>query len=385
METNEGTQQMRKLTELDGLTEAEAQSEIISQMQALAQPQVGMVPQWMTDPQYAGTQTEGNGNAMTLASDAYKKEGMDGFTNVQENIKTLTANYREETDPAKKAVIRNQINASIINLENSYRTAAASSTDPDVKRGALRRAELYSGENFKYVTLAAFFEGLTTDEYQWSSDDIVSSTNQNVFENVGRDWIARAPFNNVSDFFVRESKERDQLKNMFNTEGIEILNDTFGLNLDESDIPKMQALADDVYTYMDTGGGEEYRDFIQESITIQEDDRIAFAPEGKPELAKVNGILAQTDLSDFDFLTVDGSTISADDMGRIRKQLEKDRSNGDLNFQGLVSCYTAAIPFFGNTLMSTFFYSFILFGGYYAVQKKNIILKPKNFSYSFDA
>ena len=56
-----------------------------------------------------------------------------------------------------------------------------------------------------------------------------------------------------------------------------------------------------------------------------------------------------------------------------------------LNFQGLVSCYAAAIPFFGNTLMSTFFYFFILFGGYYAVQKKNIILKPKNFSYSFDA
>lgn len=56
-----------------------------------------------------------------------------------------------------------------------------------------------------------------------------------------------------------------------------------------------------------------------------------------------------------------------------------------LNFQGLVSCYAAAIPFFGNTLMSTFFYSFLLFGGYYAVQKKNLTLKPKNFSYLFDA
>lgn len=55
-----------------------------------------------------------------------------------------------------------------------------------------------------------------------------------------------------------------------------------------------------------------------------------------------------------------------------------------LNFQGLVQCYTAAIPFFGNTLMSTFFYSFILFGSYYAIQKKNLILKPKNFSYSFE-
>ena len=55
-----------------------------------------------------------------------------------------------------------------------------------------------------------------------------------------------------------------------------------------------------------------------------------------------------------------------------------------LNFQGLVQCYTAAIPFFGNTLISTFFYSFILFGSYYAIQKKNLILKPKNFSYSFE-
>jgi hypothetical protein len=34
---------------------------------------------------------------------------------------------------------------------------------------------------------------------------------------------------------------------------------------------------------------------------------------------------------------------------------------------GLVECYVAAIPYFRNTMVSTFIYGFILFGGYEAV------------------
>ena len=52
METDEGMQQMRKLTQIDGLSLEEAQDEIISEMIAVAQPQVGWVPQYMKDPQY---------------------------------------------------------------------------------------------------------------------------------------------------------------------------------------------------------------------------------------------------------------------------------------------------------------------------------------------
>lgn len=40
-----------------------------------------------------------------------------------------------------------------------------------------------------------------------------------------------------------------------------------------------------------------------------------------------------------------------------------------ISWEGLVACYTAAIPFFKNTLLSTFSYSILLFGGFRALEK----------------
>lgn len=44
-----------------------------------------------------------------------------------------------------------------------------------------------------------------------------------------------------------------------------------------------------------------------------------------------------------------------------------------LTATGLVACYSAALPFFGNTLASTVIYSTILFGGYYFILRSKLI------------
>ncbi|HOV91921.1 MAG TPA: hypothetical protein PLC04_02415 [Candidatus Kapabacteria bacterium] len=47
-------------------------------------------------------------------------------------------------------------------------------------------------------------------------------------------------------------------------------------------------------------------------------------------------------------------------------------SNGimyPMNYSGLISCYISAIPFFGYSLLSTFIFSFILFGLYSLFEK----------------
>ncbi len=53
-----------------------------------------------------------------------------------------------------------------------------------------------------------------------------------------------------------------------------------------------------------------------------------------------------------------------------------------LTFDGLLSCYTAAIPFFRSTLSSNMLFSFILFGGYYALQKEVKSLQLEHVKYS---
>ena len=41
-----------------------------------------------------------------------------------------------------------------------------------------------------------------------------------------------------------------------------------------------------------------------------------------------------------------------------------------LNIDGLIQCYTMAIPFFHNTLISTFIFLAILFTGYSLIEKR---------------
>jgi hypothetical protein len=47
------------------------------------------------------------------------------------------------------------------------------------------------------------------------------------------------------------------------------------------------------------------------------------------------------------------------------------------NFAGLVECYTAAVPFFRNTIAGDLFYSAILFGAFEYIKQTNWLVKAK--------
>ena len=50
-----------------------------------------------------------------------------------------------------------------------------------------------------------------------------------------------------------------------------------------------------------------------------------------------------------------------------------------LTFEGLIACYVAAIPFFGNTLLGNFVFSGLLFGGWAMAQNKfTILARPES-------
>ena len=53
-----------------------------------------------------------------------------------------------------------------------------------------------------------------------------------------------------------------------------------------------------------------------------------------------------------------------------------------MTFDGLITCYIAAIPFFRSTLTSNILFSFVLFGGYYALQNQVRFLKLEHIKYS---
>lgn len=49
-----------------------------------------------------------------------------------------------------------------------------------------------------------------------------------------------------------------------------------------------------------------------------------------------------------------------------------------MTFQGLVTCYAAAIPFFQNWLAGTLFYSAVLFGGFALAEKTIPLMAPSH-------
>jgi hypothetical protein len=46
------------------------------------------------------------------------------------------------------------------------------------------------------------------------------------------------------------------------------------------------------------------------------------------------------------------------------------------SMEGFLACYTLALPFFGNTLAGTMFYSGVLFGGYELIKRNFIEISP---------
>ncbi len=52
----------------------------------------------------------------------------------------------------------------------------------------------------------------------------------------------------------------------------------------------------------------------------------------------------------------------------------------DLN--GLITCYTAGIPFYKGTLLGDLFYSAVLFGGYYLLQKNFSVFRLSHLKYA---
>lgn len=52
------------------------------------------------------------------------------------------------------------------------------------------------------------------------------------------------------------------------------------------------------------------------------------------------------------------------------------------NLIGLLTCYTAGIPFFQNTIISNFLFTIVLFGSYYLIQSEYSSIKNKQIQYS---
>jgi hypothetical protein len=339
LESDEGTQQMRKLTQLEGLTEQEAKVEIISQMRALAQPQVGSVKRWMDDPQGFGGAPTGNANSMVMAGTAAIDAGADSFTNLTTNISEFQKLHRDAApgSPEKESYRIQMMDA--ITTFQAATLEASKSGNQNVQNAAVAQAQLFSGHNNKYSVLQPLMENVTNNDWFQEGNGMManlwipwSESSAGSYETEYGISGVRQYFN-VRDAMYSESSERDELRSQFSD--FNALNAAFGTDYTADDIGPLTQLADDYYTYM-VEGGDALRDHMQETVKIKQDDRVVFSPSGVTELNKVNDSMGQLNAKDFMFIDMDGTPITADALGAFTDALTSAQANGSLEFGGLI-------------------------------------------------
>ena len=341
--TDAGAQQYRELTELNRLTDEQAQAQIVSEMQALAREQVGHDKRYMSDPNYVKATSVGNGTAAMMTGRAATSEGIDLFNNLHKQLTDTQRAMRAETDPEKKKLLADQLRSQTIKLDQAKTKAAQASPDKKIRNAAFAQAELFGADNNRFRILQSALESLTTqDSYvdsemamnEWNPfGDSSMGTYTNTSNTFGLGNIER-PFTNVSLVARPEGMERDILKMQF--ADFDALNQAFGTDYTAADIPALTKLADDYYTFMDDGGGEDLRKFQQSTVEIKQDDRVVFGVNGGKEQRAVNDMLQQVNLDDFVILDAEGGAMSADAMETWLKELTDAQKNGKLKFGGLV-------------------------------------------------
>ena len=322
-------------------------------MIAVAQPQVGWIPQYMKDPQYVagGGSSAGAGNAMTVTGEVFgKNDGTTPFRNIQGSIADLMRLHRT-SEGDEKVQYGHELNKAI-NQMNAMSLKIALTGSEKVQNAAKTKAALFSGANNRFAVLDVLLDATTTGSWGDESSDIVD--NPFAFWDEGAagsydvsgiggshpsqmndwsPWNNRSNFQNVSDATVPEGRERDWLKAQFSD--VEALNNIFGTNYTEADVPALQQLADDYYTFMHEQDGDELRSYVADNIEIKQDDRVVFAPDGSTELNAVNKSLSQLRGQDFIIFGVQNEELSAEAIEDIQNQIEEAKTNETLKFEGM--------------------------------------------------
>lgn len=359
--TSEGQQEIRKLTQLDGLSQEEAYNSIVQSMRDVAEKQVGLVPSYMQAPEASGALGFGDlSNVMVLPGNSAIDAGMGTFEQVEKDYATALNAMRDAKTNEEKRDAQIQL-ANITNKRNNMFANSLKSAGEDAKNAYKLMQGLFKGDNSKYQAIEPLLMELVADQSFFGTDRAFGGDVKRSINTAEGDLFTRTSFRNVrSPLLGREG----ELKNLMLQlgKGINDINDMFGTNYTQDDLANIEKIAEQYYTIHKDKGGDELYEHHTNTAAIKTSDRIAFAPEGSTELNKVNNVMrGQLSMDNFNFLRADGTFASANDMEKI---IESVGTEGGATFAGL----TMPDMFTGTQATLTLNYK----GKFYTVEPKNV-------------
>ena len=364
--TSEGQQELKKLTQIDGLSQEEAYNSIVQSMRDVAEKQVGLVPDYMKAPEQSGAGSMGMNNVMVLPGNSAIDAGMGTFEQVENEYASALNALREATSDEEKRKAQIQL-ANVTNKRNNMFANSLKTANEEIQNANKLRQELFSGNNAKYAAIEPLLMELVADQSFFGTDRAFGGDVKRSVYTAEGDLFTRTSFRNVRAPLLGRKGELKNLMNMLDA-GIDDINDMFGTNYNEKDLENIKAVAEEYYTLFKDKGGDDLYEHYTNTAAIKTSDRIAFAPEGSTELNKVNSVLrSQLSANDFNFMKANGDIASAEEMSEI---IESIGLEGGANFAGL----TMPDMFTGTHEALTLNYK----GQFYTVQPKEVSQAAKH-------
>ena len=292
IDTNEGTQDFRRLTQIEGMSEEDAKLDMINRMQGVVEKQIGQI----SKPTYMQTKAPSGGGAAynpngfrTIGGAQIAKGDVTDFTDIIRDLRTAEKKVSDEpkgSDNYKAA----QEEVRVLKEKRRTYQGQALNANPELK------ASMEKGRNLlgKHTVLEDMFFNMSTSE-----DFMPGSIFSRMWESIaGPGGFTER---NVSSIWNTDEGELENMAEIFEKEGtIEHINETHGTNYTKRDIPSIKAAAAKYLKWMQEEGNKTASK-IDDLTVITQADKIVFAPDNVANLSKVNKAFKQLDWTDFKF------------------------------------------------------------------------------------
>ena len=299
IDTDEGTQDYRRLTQIDGMSEDDAKMDIVTRMQGVVEKQItGIIstPHYMKAPTAPGGQS-GNGKGYsTSGGDQVKRGDIKQYSEIIADLRDKKEEFKSYAVGSDNYIAaRNEIE--VMKRQAKLYTKQIASQYPSLQE-SLKRGEDAMGN---YKVLENMFLNMTNEEVDktWNAKGL-----KNLWDNIfpAGEWSTNFSEKNVSSIWSHDEAEIQNFVNLFDKDGaLDYINKTNGTNYTKKDIPGLKKAASKYISWMHSEGNKTI-DEINDLASLKQADRIVFATNNTKALEDTNKALRQYDFSSFNFI-----------------------------------------------------------------------------------
>jgi len=350
LDSPEGTQDFRKLTQIEGMSDDDAKLDMINRMQGVVEKQIHSisVPHYMQDRGSGGANANA-GNSQTRNGTVLNGSDLTQYTDLMEKANDLKKEMGElspnsqEYKDKRQELITNR-------ADRNRRNRQSLALNPELEKSMKIGKDILGTQ---YAALEDLLWEATTDDDWHLGKSILQMGSDIAYAVTGGKKRLRTRFDNVSSVFGWESWEKKDLLAQFDDEdSIDRINKLAGTDYTKADQKEIHKIVGEWYDWMKGRGnyehldkgvfskdvhGDAVYDHLDNTRDIKDTDAFAFSIEGSKELTATNKMLTQYDFSDFnfEFQSTKEAKKAKDAWDKAKRAYDSGQAQDIIQFEGI--------------------------------------------------